>query len=236
MESKYRQLAELLADFEGPFWTEYERQIHERERHLQRASWYHGPKIEREEHERQIARGHEFSFVRRQSTDCTLPVDVAEQHALEEECHAQECDRQIMEMIEKYKLAERLLEQTEPELLGELPSWSTMDRMEFAAKVRALRGKIIARMREAYPLDDTAQDPEEYLQRVQIASGNGEIIRIADDPDSSADRRMKDIIRIDQRVKDIDSNKWATLLRVTPGAIRQTETWKALQNRKSRDS
>ena len=32
MESKYRQLAELLADFEGPFWTEYERQIHERGR------------------------------------------------------------------------------------------------------------------------------------------------------------------------------------------------------------
>ena len=74
------------------------------------------------------------------------------------------------------------------------------------------------------------------VQRVQIASGNGEIIPIADDPDSSADRRMKDIIRIDQRFEDIDSNKWATLLRVTPGAIRQTETWKALQNRKSRDS
>jgi hypothetical protein len=235
MESDYRQLAELLAELEGPFCTEYERQIHERERHLKQASWYHGPKIEREEHERQIARGHKSSFVRSQSTDCTLTVDQAEKHALEEESRAEECGRRITEMIDKYKLAERLLEQTEPELLGELPSLSTMlsmDRIEIADKLRAVRGKIVARSRQVFP----AQDTEAHLHRLQLAGGDRQIIQVADNPDLSSNQKMADIIRIDRRFEGIDSEKWATLLNVTSGAIRQTETWTTLQNEKSGDS
>ena len=81
-------------------------------------------------------------------------------------------------------------------------------------------------------------DAEQQLQRGAQAVGDdtaAAVMAITQRTDWSADRKMSEIIRLDQRFRGKDSNDWATLLNVRPAAVRQTDTWKRLRSKKSTD-
>jgi hypothetical protein len=80
--------------------------------------------------------------------------------------------------------------------------------------------------------------PEQSMERFALAVGDetaGRILAIAQKMDLSVERRMEEILRIDRRFAEKDSNQWATLLQVTPPAIRGCRTWKLLRQRKAED-
>ena len=75
-------------------------------------------------------------------------------------------------------------------------------------------------------------EAEAEIMRIAQAYGGSElatILGIAKQPSLSADEKMKQIVRIDRSFQGKDSNDWATLLEVTPAAVRQTESWKAIR-------
>jgi hypothetical protein len=74
-------------------------------------------------------------------------------------------------------------------------------------------------------------DVEAQMRQIAEIVGDqnaGAILTIAQRQDWSADRKMQEILRLDQRFAGKDSNQWAMLLGVTASNIRQTGTWKVL--------
>jgi hypothetical protein len=76
---------------------------------------------------------------------------------------------------------------------------------------------VDAQIREGPPL--TSEVIEALLSREGRA-----ILHIAEGADS-ADAKMSQIYKLDNRVLEWDSPQWAALLRTTPSAIRQTNFW-----------
>jgi hypothetical protein len=90
-------------------------------------------------------------------------------------------------------------------------------------------------------VDDTRPkeepDSEQHFQRMALAVGDENAVKmmaIASRNDISADEKMQMILKLDKRFVGKDSNDWATLLRITPSAVRQTDTWKSLRSAANR--
>jgi hypothetical protein len=80
---------------------------------------------------------------------------------------------------------------------------------------------------------------EQHMERVAQAVGDdnaARVLAIANRKDWPGERKMEEIIRLDTRFTEKDSNWWARLLEVSPAAVRGYELWKTLQrNKKARD-
>src|SRR5262249_46417792 len=79
---------------------------------------------------------------------------------------------------------------------------------------------------------------EQHMERVALAVGDDnttKILVIAGRKDWSGERRMEEIIRLDGRYAGKNSNKLATLLGVTPAAVRGYGIWKQIQAKKASD-
>jgi hypothetical protein len=73
---------------------------------------------------------------------------------------------------------------------------------------------------------------EQQMERAVQAIGDdnaGKILEIASQKDLPGESRMQNILRLDRRFAGKDSNEWATLLGVTPAAVRGYQTWKTLR-------
>lgn len=71
----------------------------------------------------------------------------------------------------------------------------------------------------------------DWMQRIASAVGGPEakeIMRIAES-ENSTDEKMQQILRVDRRWAGKGSPDWATLLRVSEGAVRKSPTWKQLK-------
>jgi hypothetical protein len=78
-------------------------------------------------------------------------------------------------------------------------------------------------------------DIGQLIERVALAAGDEntvEVLAIAHRQDWSAERKIEEILRLDPRFAGKNSRQWATLLGVTPQAVRQTGIWTELQRRK----
>jgi hypothetical protein len=76
---------------------------------------------------------------------------------------------------------------------------------------------------------------EQNMERIALAAGDDntvKVLAVANRKDLSGDRRMEEILLIDRRFAEKDSNEWAALLQVTPPAVRGYKTWKLLRQRK----
>lgn len=80
---------------------------------------------------------------------------------------------------------------------------------------------------------------ENELRQMLLAMGAEEctlqLWQIARDREKALDDRMREILQLDRRYAGFDSNQWATFLGGSSSAIRQTATWKALQQAKRND-
>ena len=66
-----------------------------------------------------------------------------------------------------------------------------------------------------------------------IGDGDGiRILTIARNESRTAEQRMMDLVRMDQRFDGYNSTQWAELLAVRPPAVRQTEFWRNRGHRK----
>ncbi|MGA2259628.1 MAG: hypothetical protein ABSG53_33545 [Thermoguttaceae bacterium] len=75
----------------------------------------------------------------------------------------------------------------------------------------------------------------EMVGRVLLLCGDGrgfEIFRVARDQSKSVNERMTAIVQLDSRYDGFNSKKWAELMAVTAGAVRQAPFWIARKDRK----
>lgn len=73
---------------------------------------------------------------------------------------------------------------------------------------------------------------EEQMERIALAVGDenaAKIMAIAHQKDLSGNEKMQEILQIDLRFEGKDSTEWGALLGVSPAAVRQYKTWKAIQ-------
>jgi NTP pyrophosphatase (non-canonical NTP hydrolase) len=82
--------------------------------------------------------------------------------------------------------------------------------------------------------DAKTQPPIPAAALEQLAEAIGDenaarVISIANRRDSSAERKMEEILQIDPRFAGKDSHEWAKLLGVSDAAIRKTATWKHIR-------
>jgi hypothetical protein len=59
-----------------------------------------------------------------------------------------------------------------------------------------------------------------------VSPDGARALLIAKDTEPTAEERMRLLVALDQRFAGFDSEQWATLLGVTPAAIRKTDYWK----------
>ncbi|MEI8375216.1 MAG: hypothetical protein WCJ35_20540 [Planctomycetota bacterium] len=84
------------------------------------------------------------------------------------------------------------------------------------------------------PLPPQAASAEEVGRLLHLlGDGDGiKILAIARNELRTAEQRMIDLVRVDQRHDGYNSVQWGELLAVDPAAIRQTDFWKDRKNRK----
>ncbi len=105
-----------------------------------------------------------------------------------------------------------------------------------AERGEQVRGPSPDAQRAELPSEQSSM--EQHMQRVIQAVGDGNaarIMAIANRADLSGEQKMTEIIRLDCRFKGKNSVAWATLLGVSPPAVRGYDCWKELQKEKKAD-
>jgi hypothetical protein len=88
------------------------------------------------------------------------------------------------------------------------------------------------------PAARSNQSIEQHMERIVQAVGDdstARILAIASRNDWSGERKMQEILRLDNRFAGKDSEDWATLLGVTSAAVRAYPTWKGLRQQQKAD-
>jgi hypothetical protein len=91
--------------------------------------------------------------------------------------------------------------------------------------------EILAR-RELARTAPADQNFEQHIERLAMAVGDdtaARIMAIANNKDWSGERKMEEILRLDQRFAAKTSSEWATMLGVSNAAVRGYSTWKTVR-------
>lgn len=108
--------------------------------------------------------------------------------------------------------------------------WTDMEALRTLAESDATALQGVNKQDEP-PADDT----EKRWSQVAEAVGDDtstRILEIANRTDLKGEKKMIEILRIDSRFAGKDSKGWASLIRVSDGAVRGYATWKAIQKQR----
>jgi hypothetical protein len=95
----------------------------------------------------------------------------------------------------------------------------------------------LRRLAEIKMMEPRPQQESEYAARVAalMDEEDARILAVASDTKLSANERMKRILVLDRSATGWKSTKWAGVLGVKDAGIRQTETWKELQEKRKHE-
>jgi hypothetical protein len=112
------------------------------------------------------------------------------------------------------------------------PAWlSKGDALILLNKIKACTARAIVGTPEANS-EGKQPNVEQEMERVALAVGDdnaARILAIAQRKDWKGERKMEEILRLDNRFASKDSGEWADLIGVSAAAVRSYRTWKALQ-------
>jgi len=112
---------------------------------------------------------------------------------------------------------------------------------EAIVAIEEARAKLRMMLAVQPPTDEarpSQPDLEQEFRRVAGVIGDDNaiaILAIAQQQEQSAEERMQKILNLDSRFAGKNSNEWATILGVTPAAVRGYDLWKRLQESKKAD-